>query len=88
MTCVRLTLPALLLVLLGAACATTRSSRGEPGADPSTADGTIECRKESVVGSHMRQTVCRRKSQARADRDGAQQGLRQAPANAGPSEGP
>ena len=77
---------ALCLVLFDAGCGARRQSPSEHAA--SAGDDDLVCRKESVVGSHMRQTVCRRKSGDRAERDATQQSLRRSPGGAMPSEGP
>lgn len=62
-------------------CATTQQSRpapntaagqGEEVASAEDSGDRVVCRKETVIGSHRKQRVCRRESDSQRQRDAAQ----------------
>jgi hypothetical protein len=76
----------LLLVALGCGCGTTRGEK--PVEDPTDVaqssgpqgpDDKLICRKERVVGSHMRQEVCEYQSELNKERERSQGKLRELP---------
>jgi hypothetical protein len=69
----------IVMLLVSSACMSRRSStsaEASQGHVPAEGGERVVCRRESVVGSHTKQRVCRTVGESRRERDKSQENLR------------